>query len=247
MEWTDDAIVLSARKHGENSVIAELFTREHGRHKGIVRGGSSRRMAAALQPGSSVSVNWRARLEEHLGTFRIEADHIRAAAIIEDRLALTGLNAVCAMASMILPEREEHQALYSAFEVVMDALEDHGVWPAVYVRWELGLLKEMGFGIDLSACAATGVTENLTYVSPKSGRAVSEEAAGPYKERLLPLPHFLVGNSVKEASWNDVWDGLRLTSYFLERRILSTHGIKMPDARLRLFDEVDKQMRRAKS
>src|SRR5258707_71357 len=174
MEWNDDAIVLSSRAHGESGAILELLTREHGRHAGLVRGGASRRIKPALQPGNSVHVQWRARLEEHLGSFTCELASARAGELMDSRDALAGLNAFTSVASAAVPEREAHAAVFRGGEIVLDAMmaNDAAHWLALYVRWEAGLLEALGFGMDLSECAATGVKDNLGYVSPRSGRAV---------------------------------------------------------------------------
>lgn len=238
MEWQDDAIVLSSRKHGETSIIAELLTRDHGRHLGIVRGGTSRRLRAALQPGSSLRVNWRARLSEHLGSFSIEPTKVRAAGFLDDVLALEAVQAASALCSICLPERERHVALYEVYELFLEALDDESVWPAIYVRWELGLLRELGFGLDLEKCVSTGAVEELTHVSPRSGCAVSAEAAAPYLDRLLPLPSFLRENSLTAVSVADIRDGLALSGYFLDRRVLRVHEASMPDIRLRLEERI---------
>lgn len=236
MEWSDDAIVLNVRAHGESSAILEVLTREHGRHNGLVRGGASRRSKAALQPGNSVHLVWRARLNEHLGNFAVELSRARAGHIIEHRDALAGLNAFSAVTAAALPEREAHQSVFEAGELLLDAIAemDFGHWAPLYVRWEAGLLDELGFGLDLSECAATGETEELEFVSPRSGRAVSRGAAAPYKERLLPLPTFLLGSQAAEPTSDDIRAGLRLTAYFLLDRVLRPHGKEIPPARLRL-------------
>ena len=236
MEWSDDAIVLSVRAHGESSAILETLTRAHGRHAGLVRGGSSRKSKVALQPGNSVHLVWRARLNEHLGNFTAEPMTARAGHLIEHRESLAGLNAFTAVVSASLPERETHQSVYEAGEVLLDAIasEDFAHWGPLYVRWELGLLDELGFGLDLSECAATGGTDELEFVSPRSGRAVSRAAAAPYKEKLLKLPVFLLGSQNADPSKADIAAGLKLTGYFLLERVLRPHGKDMPAARLRL-------------
>ena len=236
MEWSDDAIVLSVRAHGESSAILEALTRAHGRHLGLVRGGASRKSKASLQPGNSLHLVWRARLNEHLGNFAVEPLKARAGDLIESRAALAGLNAFVAVVSASLPERETHQSVYEASEVLLDAIaaEDFTHWAPLYVRWELGLLDELGFGLDLSQCAATASTDDLEFVSPRSGRAVSRAAAAPYKERLLALPSFLLGSQNAEPNAGDIRAGLKLTGHFLRERVLRPHGKEMPAARLRL-------------
>jgi DNA repair protein RecO (recombination protein O) len=236
MEFTDDAIVLSVRPHGETNAILEVLTRGHGRHLGLVRGGASRRAKPVLQPGNNVQVHWRARLNEHLGTFTAEPVKARAGDMLESRDALAGLNAFTSVASAALPEREVHAPVYDAATVLLDAMQDDGIdhWGALYVRWEAGLLEELGFGLDLSKCAATESTENLIYVSPRTGRAVSAEAGAPYKDRLFALPAFLLGSQNAVPSAADIAAGLRLTGHFLLDRVFAPHGRDMPPARLRL-------------
>jgi DNA repair protein RecO (recombination protein O) len=234
MEWHDDAIVLSVRQHGENGTIVEVLTRSHGRHMGLVRGG--RKLKPVLQPGNSVRLQWRARLQEHLGNFAAELDTARAGTLMESREALAGLNAFTAVASTTLPERAPlYEPVFAASAILLDAMVEDGLahWGAVYVRWEAGLLEALGFGLDLSSCAATGATDDLIYVSPKSGRAVSAAAGVPYAGRLFPLPQFLLG-SQNEVSAADIAAGLALTGHFLLERVLRPNGKPMPSARLRL-------------
>ena len=236
MEWSDDAIVLSVRRLGESSAILECLTREHGRHLGLVHGGASRRLRSTLQRGNTVRVNWRARLSEHLGGYSAELIRARAGEVIEDRGALIGVNAFSSVASSVLPDREPHASVFEAGEILLDAIvsEDFLHWGAMFVRWEAGLLEALGFGLDLSRCAATGRMEDLSYVSPKSGRAVSDEAGAPYRDRLLRLPAFLLGSQAAEPELADIVAGLNLTGYFLMERVLRPHQQDMPPARLRL-------------
>jgi len=238
MEWADEAIVLSVRTFGETGAILEALTREHGRHVGLVHGGASRKARAMLQPGNSLHLTWRARLNEQLGTFHVEPQHARAGALLERRDALIGLNAFAAMASAVLPEREPHVGVHGGAEVLLHAIaeQDFAHWAALYVRWEVGLLEELGFGLDLSRCAATSVSDDLIYVSPRSGRAVSREAGAPYAERLLALPPFLRGSQNAEPSPTDILEGLKLTAYFLLGRVLQPHGKELPQARIRLAE-----------
>jgi len=238
MEWADEGIVMSVRPYGETAAIVEALTHLHGRHLGLVHGGASRKSRAILQPGNSLHLTWRARLNEQLGTFHLEPLCARAGALLERRDALIGLNAFVAMASAVLPEREPHVGVYGAAEVLLDAIagQDFTHWAPLYVRWEAGLLDELGFGLDLTRCAATGVTEDLIYVSPRSGRAVSREAGQPYADRLLNLPPFLLGSQNAEPSAGDILAGLKLTAYFLLDRALQPHGKDSPQARLRLTE-----------
>ena len=228
MEWRDDGVILSVRRHGETSAIAEVLSADHGRCLGLVRGGRSRLQRPVLQPGNLVQVTWRARLEEHLGNFTIEPLALKAGAIIEEPFRLAGLSALVGLAQL-LPEREPHRRMYQALQIILDRIEEDDVWPALLVRWELGLLDELGFGLDLSSCVATGTAQELCYVSPKSGRVVSRAAGLPYHDRLLRLPGFLAGSSVIAVA--DILDGFRLTGYFLNRHVFEPRGVAAPDAR----------------
>lgn len=236
MEWSDEAIVLSVRPHGENSAILETLTRIHGRHLGLVRGGASRRARPALQPGNTLHVNWRARLNEHLGNFTVELMRARAGDMLESREALAGLNAFCAVVGAVMPEREAHEYVFEAGNILLDAMQENGIahWGALYVRFEAGLLEALGFGLDLSSCASTGVVDNLVYVSPRTGRAVSQSAGEPYKDRLFALPTFLLGTQNAAPDAAQVAAGLKLTGHFLLERVLRPHGREMPAARLNL-------------
>lgn len=236
MEWSDDAIVLSVRKHGETSAIVEALTRAHGRHLGLVRGGGSRRSRPTLQPGNSVHLHWRARLTEHLGNYAVEPLRSRAGEMLESRDRLLGLNAFTSVAGAALPERETHDAVYEAAEILLDAMlkEDFAHWAPLFVRWEVGVLEALGFGLDLSHCAATGSPDDLVYVSPRSGRAVSGEAGAPYAERMFALPRYLLGSQNEPPSRGEIAEGLRLTEHFLLGRVLAPNGREVPPARIRL-------------
>lgn len=234
MEWTEEGIVLTARAHGESSAVLDLFTRGRGRHLGLVRGGRSRRLRSVLQPGNTVNATWRARLDEHLGNYTLEPVQMRAAVAMDEPLRLAGLATITAMAQLI-PEREVHARLFDAFVIVLDALDKADIWPALLVRWELGLLDELGFGMDLSECAATGASNDLVWVSPKSGRAVSRAAGQPYAAKLLALPAFLKEGKRIEADRTDLAAGFALTGYFLDRHVFSARGLRCPEARERLI------------
>jgi len=234
MQWSEEGTVLSLRRHGEANTLLEFFTPRHGRHLGLVRGGRSQRLASQLQPGNKLIATWRARLPEHLGTFSVEPVKLRVAVLMDNPLRLAALTSLCAMAGLIA-EREPHEQLYDAFEIVINALEDDAIWPALLVRWELGLLEELGFGLDLKSCAATGAAENLIYVSPKSGRAVSADAGSPYKHKLLILPSFLREKTqMNEITPGDIVAGFRLTGYFLQQHVYGPRRTKFPEPRERL-------------
>ncbi len=240
MEWRDQGILLSARRHGETSAIIEVFTPEQGRHAGIVRGGTSRKIAPSLQPGAQLDVAWRARLEDHIGAFTVEPLRSRAAVAMQDRLALAGLNAVTALLSFCLPEREPHPALYRRTEALLDLLGQGEVWPLAYLKWELRLLEEMGYALDLEICAVTGVSEDLIYVSPKSGRAVSAKGAGEWADRLLPLPTVLRGGT---GSDSEIAQGLVTTGHFLTAHLARDLGGKpLPEARARFIDAFSRRL-----
>lgn len=233
MDWRDEGVLLSMRPHGESAAIIEVLTALHGRHAGVVRGGASRKMAASLQPGTGLQLEWRARLDDHIGTFTVEPLRSRAH-LLSDRLALAGLMSVCALLRTALPEREPHPVLWSATIALMDGLGAEG-WTTTYLRWELLLLEELGFGLDLTICAVTGATEGLAYVSPKTGRAVTVAGAGDWADRLLPMPKGLTASA--SLTPEDVAQGLRLTGFFLDRGLRPVlHERPLPEARARLVD-----------
>ncbi len=239
MDWSDEGFVLSARRHGENALIVSLLTLDHGRHTGLVRGGAGARSRGIYQPGNLVRAPWRARLAEHLGTYRCELAQAIAATHLHAPLPLLALSAATTLVDAALPEREPVPYLFGTLEGLLAVLGEPG-WQAYYVRWELDLLGELGFGLDLSECAATGANDDLAFVSPKSGRAVSNAAAQPYRDRLLPLPAFLLDGSAAPPSSADISDGLGLTGYFLKRHVLGDRGASLPAVRQRLAEEFGK-------
>ena len=231
MQWSDDGLIIGVRRHGETSVVLELFTRAHGRHLGLVRGGRSQRLRATLQPGNTVRVDWRARLEDHLGAYAVEPLVSRAGRLMERADTLHGIGHLTGLLRL-MAERDPHEALYEAAGIVADHLDDLGVAPALLVRLELAVLAELGFGLDLSACAATGEAHDLAYVSPKSGRAVGRAAGGPYADRLFSLPPFLIASGPNAAPTpEDVIAGFALTGHFLSTRVWEPRGLKSPDSR----------------
>ena len=233
MDFTDEAIVLSTRRHGEANLVLSALTRGHGRHLGLVKGGASRRQRPGLEIGNRLTVTWRARLEEQLGNFTVEATGSVSAQLLDDPLRLAGLSSACAVADIVLPEREPHEDVFAATATLVAAIaEGAGTWPAVYVRWELALLTSLGFGLDLSRCAVTGETTGLAYVSPKSGRAVGRAAGEGYRDRLLPLPPFLTSEAAPSRA--DVLAGLRLTGFFLDRHVLHGPQLKGSNTERRL-------------
>lgn len=239
MEWRDEGVLISMRPHGESAAIIEVFTAAHGRHAGVVRGGASRKMAAFLQPGTQLAATWRARLDDHIGVFTVEPVRSRAA-VLGDARALAGLTAVCAMLHVALPEREAHPVLWSGSVALMDRLAEAAAtggridWAAHYLRWEMQLLEELGFGLDLTRCAVTGAREGLVFVSPKTGRAVSRDGAGEWADRLLPLPQGLLGQGPADAA--ELAQGLAITGHFLMRELAPMLGGRgLPEARARLL------------
>lgn len=238
MQWTDEAIVLATRPHGETAAVVELWTRSHGRHLGLVHGGRSRRMRPLLQTGNHVDATWKARLENQLGHITIELRRGFAAESLDDAAGLSALATISEL-TRLLPERDPHPNLYEITLFVLGFLGDASVWPALLVRWELALLEELGFGLDLGQCAATGSNDRLIYVSPKSGKAVSASAGEPYRDRLLPLPQFLTKRRSGAVTDDDVRQGFRLTGHFLESRVLLPRGQSLPHARARLIASLE--------
>ncbi|MGE5545506.1 MAG: DNA repair protein RecO [Solirubrobacterales bacterium] len=234
-EWIDEGIVLAVRRHGESNAIVSLLTREHGRHPGLVHGGAGRASRGILQPGNQVKATWRARLAEQLGSLKVELVRDHAGAVMDDADKLAALASACALSEAVLPERQPHRAVHEALLALLDAFAAES-WPTVYVHWEMALLRALGYGLDLTCCAATGSNDGLAYVSPRSGRAVSLSAGQPYRDKLLALPRFLVEGG--EGDTQQILDGLRLTAFFLDRHVLAPHNRLMPAARSRLVDRL---------
>lgn len=235
MEWQAAGTVIARRAHGETAAIIEVITAEHGRYAGLVPGGASRKRAAMLQPGTQLALRWRARTEDQLGHFTAEPVRARPG-LLMDAAALAGLNAVCALLSFALPERDPHPGLAQATEALLDEMDRGDAaahWAASYLGWEMRLLDEMGFGLDLGECAVTGAREGLAYVSPRSGRAVSREGAGAWADRLLPLPAMLGG---APGNGDDLVQGFALTGFFLNAWLAAELvGRPLPPARARLI------------
>lgn len=245
MEWTDQGIILGVRRHGESSAIVELLTRGHGRHLGLVRGGASSRMRPLLQPGNTVNAVWRARLDEHLGYYQVEGTRLRAATMLASSYAVYGLTHLASLARL-LPERDPHEDIYEMLERTLDDFDDVGDAATHLIRFELAMLAELGFGLDLENCAATGATTDLIYVSPKSGGAVSRQAGEPWRDKLLRLPPFLRESSDGRNGWSDqdLHDGFELTGRFLLRNVLEPRGQAHSDARAGFVNAVAKHLAR---
>ena len=236
MQWTDEGIVLGVRRHGETSVILELMTIERGRHLGLVRGGAGTRLRGVLQPGNSLRATWRARLDDHLGNYAVEGVNLRAAGFLTAAHAVHGVTHLAALCRL-LAEREPHARIHGALEEILDALDDAAAVAPMIARFELTFLAELGFGLDLSSCAATGAKHDLIYVSPRSGRAVSRAGGEAYKEKLMRLPVFL-RSKTEPGSAAELADAFTLTGFFLERHAFAPRGLTLPDARGRFVSAV---------
>lgn len=238
MEWSETGIVVGTRRHGEADIILEAMTAAHGRHLGLVKGGRSRRQRPVLQPGNTLALTWRARLHEHLGNFRVEPLVERSVALMGSRLGTFGL-ALAGAHLRLLPERDPHPRLYDALAVMLDCLDKPPLAAELMVRFELLVLDELGFGLDLESCAATGGSDDLIYVSPKSGRAVSRSAGEPYAERLLALPGFLTEPPGGGASRDALGQGFRLSGTFLQRHVYGARGLPVPDVRASFLNALE--------
>src|SRR6266446_1951960 len=236
MEWRDTGFVLMARRHGESALIVELLTREHGRHAGLVRGGQSPKLRAVLQSGNEIAAVWRGRLAEHLGTVGCELLRAHAARFLDDPNRLAALAAAAALISAALPEREPYPDIFASFARLLETLDSEIGWPAHYVGWERDLLAALGFGLDLSRCAVSGITTDLAYVSPRTGRAVSRAAGAPYHDKLLRLPDFLWRDAPADEAQLDL--GMTLTGHFLVHHVFAPQGRTPPAARLRLAEHM---------
>lgn len=234
IDWQDTGIILSVRGHGENGGIASILTQNHGRAAGYVYGATSTKSRGLLEPGNIVHVKWQAKASGQLGTFTLELEKSHAADVLDDPIKLTALQSACALADKTMPESEKHEGVYAGMRALLSSFSGE-IWPAAYIFWEIGLLRELGFGLDLTQCASTGQTEDLIYVSPRSGRAVSAPAGEIYKEKLLNLPPFLRGEARMENQ--DVLDGLRLTGHFLLHRVFALSNSNLPEPRLRLEEK----------
>ena len=234
MDWAGEGIVLRTRPHGESAAIVDVLTPDLGLHRGVVRGGAGRKLAPVLQPGNTLHLSWRARLEDHLGAFAVEPLQARTASILPHADRLAALSSACALAVFALPERDPHPRLYAATTTLFDALAQGDPWHGVYLGWERLLLEETGFGLDLSSCAVTGATQGLAHVSPRTGRAVTRLGAGDFADRLLPLPALLLTAQGADDPVQ-LAQGLRTTGHFLETVLAPALGDRpLPQARARL-------------
>lgn len=244
MEWTDDAIVLGTRRHGEGGAVLEAMTRAHGRHLGLVRAARSQRSAAALQTGNAVTLTWRARLDEHLGYFLVEPVRMRAAELMGTAIALESAQTLAAHLRL-LPERDPHPELHAALEAVIDHLGDPWDAAELVVRFEILVLAALGVGLDLGRCALTGATTDLAWVSPKTGRAATREAGAPYADKLLALPRFLAedpGSNRAPPTWPELREGFGLTGSFLDRHVWGARNLAAPASRERLIERLARDL-----
>jgi DNA repair protein RecO (recombination protein O) len=241
MEWRDEGIILGTRRHGETSAILEVMTGAHGRHLGLVRGGRGRRMQPLLQPGNRVELHWRARLDEHLGLYQVEPLELNAARLFDSAVAVFGLQTLAAHLRL-LPERDPHRTLYETLGLVIGHLEDPVSAAELLIRFELLVLDELGFGLDLSQCAATGSRDDLAYVSPKTGRAISRSAGSPWQDRLLSLPAFLQRGAARRGSPAEIEAAFRLTGFFFGRHVYEARGIEPPQARAAFLSALSRQL-----
>ncbi len=242
MEWQGNGYVISTKKFGENSVILDVFTRDRGRYQGLVRGGTGRQKRALLQAGNYLKLNWRARLEEQLGQFQVEAIKLNTGYILSSKLAPLALSSICELLKK-LPDRQAYNQLYDSFEIVLRHLIDDKDWLPLLVKWQIGFLQQMGYGLDLSKCAVSGTTEDLRYISPKTGRAVCEQVGLPYKGKLFDIPPFIYGDFTKDITPQHIFGGLKITEYFLKKHIYNVHNLPFPEAQKILTDRVFKQIK----
>ena len=244
MEWQDQGIVLSSRRHGETSAVVSVLTRENGVHSGLVRGGWGRRSRHMVEPGNRVHARWRGRLAEHLGSYTLEVERSFSATLMTEPMYLSAMTSALALSVGSMAEREAHPQAFDGLSALLGILDSHAgppEWQSAYVKWEMGLLGELGYGLDFTKCAATGGTEDLIYVSPKSGRAVSKAAGEPYKNSILPLPEFMKVPGGVAASVDDIISGLRLSGHFLERHVFNMGGRHLPQARGRFIARLSRQ------
>ena len=238
MEWRSDGILLATRKHGETSLIIDTFCPKHGRYLGVVKGGTSRKFAPILQVGAQLDLTWRARLQDHLGSFKVELVRARIVNAMSDRVLTAGLMAVSTILSGVLPERQAYDEFYRTTEDLLDLLNQPDIWPLAYLHWELELLTVLGYGLDLSKCAVSGNTDNLRYVSPRTGRAISEDSAAEWAPKLLHLPPIILKGP---DSADGILDGLKLTGYFLTKKVLNELSVKSPVAERQRFIDLLRQ------
>ena len=241
MEWRDKGILLATRPFGETSLIIDVFTPDHGKSSGVVRGGQSKKLKPILQIGAQIDLTWKARLEEHLGSFQVELIRSRTVNVMNDRLLLAGMLSSATLINRFFPTGQVYKEFYKSSENLFDLLRFPDIWTLGYFKWELEFLETLGFGLDLEKCAVTGSTEDLKFVSPKSGRAVSEVAAGDWSSKLLPFP---IAASGQVNSLEDILDGLKVSQFFLEKKVLVAFGMeRLPSARSRFISSLERKIK----
>jgi DNA repair protein RecO (recombination protein O) len=241
MEWRDKGILLATKPFGETSLIIDVFTPDHGKSSGVVRGGQSKKLKPTLQIGAQLDLTWKARLEEHLGSFQVELIRSRTANVMNDRLLLAGMLSSATLINRFFPTGQVYKQFYESSENLFDLLQFPDIWTLGYLKWELEFLETLGFGLDLEKCAVTGSTEDLKFISPKSGRAVSQSAAGEWSSKLLPFP---VAASGQANSLEDILAGLKVSQFFLEKKVLIAFGMEqLPTVRSRFISLIEKKIR----
>jgi len=241
MEWRDKGILLATRPFGETSLIIDVFTPDHGKSSGVVRGGQSKKLKPILQIGAQIDLTWRARLEEHLGSFQVELIRSRTANVMNDGLLLAGMLSSATLINRFFPTGQVYKEFYESSENLFDLLQFPDIWILGYFKWELEFLETLGFGLDLKKCAVTGSTEGLKFISPKSGRAVSKSAAGDWSSKLLPFP---IAASGQVNSLEDILDGLKVSQFFLEKKVLTAFGMEhLPSARSRFISSLERKVK----
>jgi len=237
-QWQDQGIVLSARPHGESGAVVSVLTENYGRHAGYVRGAHSSRQRGIVEPGNLVGIRWASRVADQLGTFTLEQERNLANGSIDDPLRLGALMAACALCDEALPEREAHPGLFYGLQALLENM-DGAFWGATYIMWEIALLRELGFALNLSRCAGNGDPATLEWVSPKSGHAVSHAVGAPYKDKLLPLPAFLKPKRGSVTN-EEIIKGLRMNAHFLEHWVFNHHSRGIPAQRLHFQERFER-------
>ena len=234
MRWESNGLILNFSKYNEKSYILEIFTEEHGKHKGIIRGLHSKNKRSIIEPGNEVFATWSGRLETHLGNYNVEPIKLWSSHVLQFKDKLSAISSICSLISLTMAERQPNPIIYFSskklIEIVASKRED---WIREYVFWEMQLLSEIGYGLDLERCAVTSKSSNLVYVSPSSGRAVTNEGAGDFRNKLLPLPKFMTDFKANYDN-DDIYNALNLTEFFFKKRFFLSNNLNFPQSRNRL-------------